>query len=98
MRKTKNKNSIMMQNSAVKEFQRIPGVGPSIAQDIVDLGFSGLHELNNGNPEAMYNNLCKLRKHHVDRCVLYVFRAAVYYVSHKKHNPELLKWWNWKDK
>lgn len=29
----------------------------------------------------------------VDRCMLYVFRCAVYY----EHDPELLKWWNWKD-
>jgi Pathogenicity locus len=34
----------------------------------------------------------------VDRCVLYVFRAAVYFASNKKHDEEKLKWWNWKDK
>jgi hypothetical protein len=34
---------------------------------------------------------------HVDRCVLYVFRCAVYFASESKHDPELLKWWNWKD-
>ncbi len=98
MRKIKNKNSRMMPKNAIKDFQEIPGVGPSMAQDIADLGFSRLQELNNENPEAMYDNLCKLRKQHIDRCVLYVFRAAVYYASRKKHDPELLKWWNWKDK
>jgi hypothetical protein len=30
--------------------------------------------------------------------VLYVFRCAVYYASHEVHDPELLKWWNWKDR
>jgi hypothetical protein len=35
---------------------------------------------------------------HIDRCVLYGFREAVYYASHKNHDPELLKWWNWSDK
>jgi hypothetical protein len=34
----------------------------------------------------------------VDRCVLYVFRCAVYYANNKTHDPELLKWWNWKDR
>jgi hypothetical protein len=34
---------------------------------------------------------------HVDRCVLYTFRCAVYFASESKHDPELLKWWNWKD-
>jgi hypothetical protein len=34
----------------------------------------------------------------VDRCLLYVFRCAVYFASHKKHDPKLLLWWNWKDR
>lgn len=33
----------------------------------------------------------------MDRCMLYVFRCAVYYASSEQHDPELLKWWNWKD-
>ena len=33
-----------------------------------------------------------------DRCLLYVFRCAVYYASAQKHEPEKLKWWNWKEK
>ena len=34
----------------------------------------------------------------VDRCVLYVFRVAVYVAStpEEKRDPNLLKWWNWK--
>lgn len=31
-----------------------------------------------------------------DRCLLYVFRCAVYYASRAKHDPEVLKWWNWR--
>jgi hypothetical protein len=33
-----------------------------------------------------------------DRCILHVFRCAAYFASARKHGPELLKWWNWKDK
>ncbi|WP_394701143.1 helix-hairpin-helix domain-containing protein [uncultured Methanolobus sp.] len=33
----------------------------------------------------------------LDRCMLYVFREAVYFASNEEHDPELLKWWNWKD-
>jgi hypothetical protein len=29
--------------------------------------------------------------------ILYVFRCAVYCASNENHDPELLKWWNWKD-
>ena len=33
-----------------------------------------------------------------DKCVLYVFRCAVYFAEHEQHEPEKLKWWYWKDK
>jgi len=75
----------------------IPGVGPSIAQDLRDLGYGSVSQLHAEDPEAMYTALCDLRGEHIDRCVLYVFRCAVYFASHDHHDPELIKWWSWKD-
>ena len=83
---------------ALKELQTIPGVGKSISKDLLDLGYRKVAELRAQDPEKMYQNLIALRGRHIDRCVLYVFRCAVYYVSNSRHAPELLKWWNWKDK
>ncbi|GAB6041005.1 helix-hairpin-helix domain-containing protein [Endothiovibrio diazotrophicus] len=80
-----------------RAFLEIPGVGKSIAQDLVDLGYQRLDELKGEDPEAMYQRLMELRGSHVDRCMLYVFRCAVYYAAEAEHDPELLKWWNWKD-
>jgi len=77
-------------------FQLIPGVGPSISRDLEDLGFSTLEELAGAYPEKMYSDLQVLRGKKIDRCVLYVFREAVYYASNEYHEPEKLKWWNWK--
>ena len=34
----------------------------------------------------------------VDRCVLYICRSSVYFAETENPDPELLKWWNWKDK
>jgi hypothetical protein len=82
----------------LKELQQIPGVGKSIAADLYDLGIRSVSDLNGGEPEDLYWRLCSRRGSHVDRCVLYVFRCAVCFASHKNHNPELLKWWNWKHK
>lgn len=79
------------------ELQRIPGVGPSIARDLRDLGIRRVNDLTKRNPEEMYESLCGLRRTRMDRCVLYVFRCAVYYAGNSEHNPELLKWWNWTD-
>ena len=81
-----------------KELQIIPGVGPSIAQDLIDLGYTCVSKLKGEDPELMYQGLCGLRSQKIDRCVLYVFRCAVYFANSKIHDSELLKWWNWKDR
>lgn len=81
----------------LKQFQQIPGVGKSIAQDFYDLGFRSVKELKDGNPDKIYAQLCSYKGMKADRCMLYVFRCAVYYASNTDHNPDLLKWWNWKD-
>jgi len=88
---------VVEKNVILKEFQKIPGVGKSIAQDLYDLGIRSLHQLKDLIPEEMYQEHCIQKGTVVDRCILYVFRCAVYYASNDKHDPELLKWWNWKD-
>jgi len=82
---------------ASADLQSVPGVGPSIARDLADLGIRRVTDLRGRNPEAMYEALCARRGERQDRCLLYVFRCAVYYASRKRHDPELLKWWSWKD-
>ena len=81
----------------LKELQQIPGVGPAIARDLWKLGYRSVSELKHQNPELMYEKLCVLEGARLDRCLLYVFRCAVYYASNTVHDPELLKWWRWKN-
>jgi len=81
----------------LKNFQTIPGVGKSIAGDLWNMGFRNINQLKNKNPDRLYSDICNLYGTHVDKCMLYVFRCAVYFASNKKHDSELLKWWNWKD-
>ena len=81
----------------LKELQKIPGIGISLGKDLIDLGYRRIVDLKGEDPENMYQNLTRLRGCHIDRCVLYVFRCAVYYASNTIHEPDLLKWWNWKD-
>lgn len=85
-------------SSLVKEFCKIPGVGPSISRDFIDLGFSCVGDLSKQSAEDLYLKLCELRGEKIDRCVLYVFRCAIYFSENKDHDPEKLKWWNWKDR
>ena len=79
------------------ELRSIPSIGPSLAQDLRDLGFRAPLDLYGQDPEKMYGDLCELRGHKMDRCVLYSFRCAVHSVTSNDDDPELLKWWNWKD-
>jgi pathogenicity locus Cdd1 protein len=83
--------------TTIRDLRRIPGVGPSIAQDLLDLGVRSVADLEDADPEALYQRLCALRGAHQDRCLLYVFRCAVYFAGPGPHDPERLRWWVWKD-
>lgn len=80
------------------DLQTIPGIGPSMAQDLRDLGYFEVSDLRGQDPELMFKRLKLMHGIEIDRCVLYVFRCAVYYASEQQHEPELLKWWVWKDR
>jgi len=84
-------------SAVLKELRQIPGVGKSIAMDLWELGFRSVAELRDRDPAAMYERFCEMRGQHIDRCMLYVFRCAVYYASTFPHQPDKLLWWSWKD-
>ncbi|HON78180.1 MAG TPA: helix-hairpin-helix domain-containing protein [Spirochaetota bacterium] len=94
----KGKNDNRESFIILKELRTIPGVGKSISRDLLDLGIRKISDLKGRSPEALYHEFCALRGTQVDRCMLYVFRCAVYFASEENHDPELLKWWNWKDR
>lgn len=87
----------MHRDDAIRHLTTIPGVGPSIAEDLARLGYGMVEDLRDEDPEAMYKKLMDMEGRHVDRCVLYVFRCAVYFARGGR-DPEQCKWWNWKDK
>ena len=78
------------------ELQKIPGVGPNIEEHLLNLGYVSLNSLKGEDPEAMYERDCNLKGENLDRCLLYIYRLAVYYAENEEHDPEKLKWWNWK--
>ncbi|MFH0892848.1 MAG: helix-hairpin-helix domain-containing protein [Bacteroidota bacterium] len=82
-----------------KELQIIPGVGKSIAKDLIEIGIRRVDDLKGKSPENLFDLSNKRTGMIQDRCLLYVFRCAVYFAeTHaSKQDSEKLKWWNWKD-
>ena len=77
--------------------QVIPGVGKSIARDLRLMGITRVAQLKGRDPQRMFAKSNALRGMTQDRCLLYVFRCAVYYASEPRPKARLLKWWNWSD-
>ena len=86
----------MARRSSTDDLQRAPGIGPSLARDLRDLGVRHLGDLRRRDPERLYQGLNRLRGVRQDPCVLYAFRCAVYFARTARPRPYLLKWWNWK--
>ena len=89
--------AINRKTSEKDDLQTIPGVGKSIAQDLRNIGIQKVGDLKGKNPEKLYEASNYYERKIQDRCLLYVFREAVYFAENKNHHPEKLKWWNWKD-
>ncbi len=83
-------------STAIKELMIIPGVGKSIAEDLTDIGIFSVSDLKGKNPQEIYEKSNKFAGKVHDRCLLYVFRCAVYFAEGGR-NSEKLKWWDWKD-
>jgi hypothetical protein len=89
--------SVPERQAILKQLRQIPGIGKTIAQNLYGLGLRAVKDLEGRDPGKMYLEHCAQKGMKIDRCMLYVFRCAVYYASNERHDPELLKWWNWKD-
>jgi hypothetical protein len=94
------KSNLTLKEKQLKELRLIPGVGKSIAMDLWKIGIRGIRDLKNKDPEVLYDQSNKRAGSTQDRCLLYVFRCAVYYATIPEEDQEtaLLQWWNWKEK
>ena len=78
---------------------QIPSIGKSIANDLWNIGITSADMLKGRNAEDLFERSNKFAGVVQDRCLLYSFRCAIYFAETRpeKRDPELLKWWNWKD-
>lgn len=81
-----------------RDLKKIPGVGANMEKHLNNIGIYCIDDLKGKDPEELYHLDCLKKGFCDDRCVLYVFRCAVYFAEQKEHDPKKLKWWYWKDK
>jgi len=89
----------MTATQTIKALTIIPGVGKSIAMDLYHIGIRQVNDLVGKDPHTLYDQSNRFAGCVQDRCLLYVFRCAVYFAETPadKRDSEKLKWWNWKD-
>lgn len=78
------------------DLKNIPYVGKGMEKIFFNIGIFTIDDLVGKDAEELYLKDCMVKGFEDDRCVLYVFRMAVYYANNDIHEPEKLKWWNWK--
>ena len=87
-----------LKDDGIGALMTIPGVGKSIARDLMDIGIHSVEALKGRDPEELFRLSNAVAGQVQDRCLLYVFRCAVYFANGEgsEYGPEKLLWWNWK--
>lgn len=95
--KTSSGLSPIQMKQSLNALRAIPGVGRSIAFDLYKLGIREPADLKGRDPEELFDRSNLLAGVTQDRCLLYVFRCAVYFAETNHPDRKKLLWWYWKD-
>lgn len=82
----------------MSDLRNIPGVGEKIEQYLINIGIREISDLKGKDPDELFIQDCSLKGFEQDRCLLYVYRLAVYFAENETHEAEKLNWWYWKDR
>ena len=80
-----------------QNLRTIPGIGKDMEQHFFNIGIQTIDDLKGADPGELCRKDCEFKGFQDDKCLLYVFRLAVYYANTDVHDPQKLKWWYWKD-
>lgn len=69
-----------------KRFKTIPGIGVNMEQRLFNIGIKTIEDLVGEDPEELYLKDTAFNGRPADRCVLYVFRLAVYLITTSRIN------------
>lgn len=77
--------------SEFRRLEELPNIGPSIAEDLRQLGVTRPQDLVGRDPFTMYDELCRQTGQRHDPCLLDVFIAAVRFMGGEAAKP----WWKY---
>lgn len=70
-------------------------VGPAALEDLRLLGVMDVHDLAKRDPQAMYDELCRIGGQRIDICCLDVFNCAVAQARNPELPQEQRNWFWW---
>lgn len=79
---------------ALCDFQRIPSVGPRLAECVADLGYSSIEEVKGKDGVSLVNDLEQLYGCWMDPCVEDVMRLVADYTENRNDEK---RWWDFTD-
>lgn len=79
----------MDERALLKEFQKLPNIGPAGARDLVLLGIKSVDDLKTRTADDLYAGLCAKTGTRQDPCVWDTMASVVHYAQ----TGERKKWW-----
>jgi len=78
-----------------RKLKDLLSIGPAMLEDLELLGIRSVAQLRRRNPQRMYRELCRIKRHVIDPCCLDVFVAAVAQSKDPTLPVEQRQWWYW---
>ena len=85
----------MIKKTEPRPLSAIRSVGPATLEDLRLLGIADVPDLARRDPQALYNDLCRIKGQTVDICCLDVFCCAVAQAQNPQLPAEQCDWFWW---
>jgi hypothetical protein len=85
------KRNVAKERKQPARLQDIPNVGPAVAADLRQLGITTPDDLPGRDPNALYDDLCRITGQRHEPCLLDTFISAVRYMEGAPKKP----WWKY---
>ena len=85
----------MSKKADARALSALRSVGPAALEDLRLLGVAGISDLAGRDPQALYDELCRIKGQKIDICCLDVFNCAVAQAKNPELSDEQRDWFWW---